>query len=132
MKDSEVTDFAFNGVDAPATVAGLKTAVASYQGLRINWNAVSGASGYEVSRSLSKGSGYSTIQIITSGSVCSYTNVSGLKTGTAYYYKVRAFKTVEGRTFYGNWSAAGKGVPALKTTAIKKITSNFFQFLHQL
>lgn len=120
--DSAVTEFSFYGVDAPVTVAGLKTAVASYQALKLNWSAVNDVNGYEVSRYVNNTIGYKTIKTIDSESVLTFTN-TGLLTGTAYYYKVRAYKIIDGKTFYGGWSAIGKGIPYLGKTAIAKITA---------
>ena len=67
------------------------------------WSDVSGESGYEVYYSTKKGSGYK--------KAASYkTNVvkgskSKLKSGKKYYFKVRAYKTVDGKKIYSAWSA---------------------------
>ena len=34
----------------------------------------------------------------------SYKNTKGLKKGVKYYYKVRAYKVVDGKTYYSDWS----------------------------
>lgn len=35
-----------------------------------------------------------------------FTNKSGLKKGTRYYYKVRAYKAINGRVYFGQWAEA--------------------------
>ncbi|MGN0715972.1 MAG: fibronectin type III domain-containing protein, partial [Anaerovoracaceae bacterium] len=57
--------------------------------------------GYEVWKSTSRDSGY-TLSISTPKT--SYKNTSGLKKGTRYYYKVRAYKQVGEKRIYSDWS----------------------------
>ena len=57
--------------------------------------------GYEVWKSSAKNSGY--VKVRDTANV-HYKNTSGLKKGNRYYYKVRAYKTVGGETFYSQWS----------------------------
>ena len=52
----------------------------------LTWNAVEGATSYRIYRSTSKGSGYSLLGTVTA---TSYTN-TGAKSGTTYYYRVKA------------------------------------------
>ena len=33
-----------------------------------------------------------------------YKNTKSLKKGTRYYYKIRAYKVVDGKTYYSDWS----------------------------
>lgn len=68
----------------------------------VKWTNMSGESGYQISKSATKGktkivSTYTT----TTGK---YKYISATK-GKTYYYKVRAFKTVNGKKVYGPWSA---------------------------
>ncbi|MBR4079739.1 MAG: fibronectin type III domain-containing protein, partial [Christensenellaceae bacterium] len=72
--------------------------------IKIGWNKIAGASGYEVLRSTSASGTYSIVKTVTSGSTVSFTN-TGLTKGKTYYYKVRAYRTVSGKKVYGNYSA---------------------------
>ena len=91
---------------------------ASYNSNKITWKKVSGASGYEVYRSNSKSGKYSKVKTITSGSTLNYTN-TGLTTGTTYYYKVRAYRTVNGKKVYSSYSSIVSAKPTLKTPSVK-------------
>ena len=69
--------------------------------LKITWKKVSGATGYQIYRSTQKNSGYRRIKNLSSKS-SSYTN-SKLKNGKRYYYKIRAYKSIDGKTYYGKF-----------------------------
>ena len=56
---------------------------------------------YQVWKSTKKTSGYE--KLFTTQKT-TYTNTSGLKKGNTYYYKVRAFKYIDGRYCYSDWS----------------------------
>ncbi|MGN0295280.1 MAG: Ig-like domain-containing protein [Lachnospiraceae bacterium] len=71
----------------------------------VSWNKVSGASGYVVYRATSKNGTYKKVATVKSGSTVKYTN-TGLKKGSTYYYKVRAYRTVSGKNVYSSYSAA--------------------------
>jgi len=72
---------------------------------------VSGATGYNVYRSASKTGTYSYIKTTTS---TGFTDTS-CATGTTYYYKVRAYNTVNGENIFSGYSAvvSAKAVPAV-------------------
>ena len=89
----------------------------TYNSNKITWSKVSGANGYEVYRSTSKNGTYKSIKTITSGSTVSYTNTS-LATGTTYYYKVRAYRTVNGKKVYSNYSGVVSAKPALSNPSL--------------
>lgn len=65
----------------------LKATSTASSGIKVNWNGVSGASGYAVYRKTGS-AGWGMIGTTTS---TSYTD-KNLKTGTVYYYTVRAYK----------------------------------------
>lgn len=75
--------------------------------VQIVWKKVSGASGYEVYRAKTKNGKYKKIGMLSSGKKVSFTDkkVSRKKT---YYYKVRAYKKVGGKRYYGEYSGKKK------------------------
>ena len=70
----------------------------------IKWNKVLGASGYKVYSATSSDGTYSLKKTITSINPLSYTNTN-LVSGKTYYYKVRAYRNVNGKVVYGPYSA---------------------------
>lgn len=73
---------------------------------KLTWKKMSGVDGYEIYRSTSKNGNYKKIKTVSAGKK-SYKN-SGLKTKRSYYYKVRAYKRVNGRVFYSSFSPKKK------------------------
>jgi fibronectin type 3 domain-containing protein len=65
------------------------------------WNAVVGATKYEVYRATA---GEGTYTKVTEAASTSYTN-TGLATGATYYYKVRAYRLVGSTRVYGGYSS---------------------------
>src|SRR5712692_10102495 len=88
------------GGNPPATPTGL-TAFVGNQQVLLNWNASTGATSYNVSRSTTTGGPYTKI---ASAALATYTD-QGLTNGTTYYYVVAAVNA------YGA-SANSKEVPA--------------------
>ena len=64
----------------------------------ITWKAVTGATGYEVYMAKTKTGTYSKIKAVSS-STKSYTK-TGLTKGKRYYFKVKAYKTINGVKVY--------------------------------
>lgn len=69
----------------------------------LKWKKDSAVSGYEVYRSNSRNAGYKKIKVISSKNTTNYKNTK-LKKGRTYYYKVRAYKKVNGKKIYGGYS----------------------------
>lgn len=71
----------------------------------VTWNVPANVEfdGFDVFRSTKKFSGFGKKPFFTTKNN-SYTNNKGLKAENTYYYKVRAFKIVNGRKVYTNWS----------------------------
>ena len=90
-----------------AAVKGLKlTAKSSAKkgSITVKWTVKGDASvadGYQVWKSTKQSKGYK--KAITTAKK-SYKNTKGLKKGTRYYYKVRAYKVVDGKNIYSDWS----------------------------
>jgi hypothetical protein len=82
--------------------------VSSKTGISVKWNAISGASGYEVYRSPSKGGSYNKVKSTTG---TSFSNES-VTVNQEYYYKVRAYRTIDGDKKYGSFSGPQLGVKA--------------------
>lgn len=87
-------------VSAPATPKISKVTTKSKKAT-VKWGKVSGASGYELYMATSKNGKYSKIK---SGNVTSYTK-SKLTKKKTYYFKVRAYKKVNGKTVYSGYSS---------------------------
>ena len=81
--------------------------------VKVSWEKNTDVSGYEVYRAASKSGKYSKIATIAKKTAVSYTDKK-LSTGKTYYYKVRAYKTVDGKTRYSKYSSiiSAKAAPA--------------------
>lgn len=95
-----------SGTTKPAQVKNLKLTTKS-SSVTLKWSKVKGASGYQIYRYNSKTKKYEKIKTITGNSKFSYKN-TGRKKNTTYTYKVRAYKTYNGQTYYGSYSSAKK------------------------
>lgn len=94
-------------VSAPAEPANVEAVLVSATRVNVSWDAVSGATGYEVYRATSKNGTYKKIDTVIGTSKKS----TGLKTGKTYYFKVRAYKKVNGTKTYGTFSTVVSATP---------------------
>ncbi len=78
-------------------------ATAGKKKVTLSWKKVTSAAGYEIVYSASKSFKNSKKATLSKGSTVKKT-VKKLKSGKKYYFKVRAFKTVDGKKAYGAWS----------------------------
>ena len=70
--------------------------------VKVTWKNISGETGYQISRSTSStGTNIVSTYKTTTGT----SKVISAVKGTKYYYKVRAYRVVNGKTVYGEWSA---------------------------
>lgn len=83
-------------VTRPGTVTGLGTTRIKGTTLRLTWNKATKASGYDVYMKTNSGY-YKKVRRTTS---LSYKR-TGLTLGATYYFKVRAYRKVNGKTYYG-------------------------------
>jgi len=95
------------------------TAVSSgYNSLSVTYLAVSGASGYEVSTSLSEGGTYTLLPLTTATTV----TVPNLATNVAVYVRIRAYRNVGTTKVYGPYSTVVYGTP-IPSTPVVTVTS---------
>jgi len=104
-------------IDPVKNPTGVKAVSAGYNSIKLTWNKVAAASGYDIYRSTSKNGTYSKIKTV-SGSAVSYTD-SNLTVGKIYYYKIKAYKTVSGKQYDSEFSAVANAKPIL---AVPKVT----------
>ncbi len=84
--------------------------------IRINWNKVSGATGYRIYRYNATTKKWVKLTTIKNGNTTTYRN-SGLPAGSKYRYKVKAYKKVNGVNYWGKASAE-----KIVTTKPKQVT----------
>ena len=90
---------------AKEKVSGIKVK-AGKKKATVKWKKISYASGYEIYRSTKAKKGFKKIATVKS-SKSSYVSKK-LKSKKKYYYKVRAFVTVNGKKYYSGYSSAKK------------------------
>ncbi len=102
VRDSKKGDFSLvkSAIPKLTQVKGVNVEASSYKSALITWDKVSGASGYKIYRATSKSGTYS---LIKTTKEASFENVK-LTQGKTYYYKVRAYRTVNGKTIYSAYS----------------------------
>ena len=71
--------------------------------LTLNWGHVDYATRYQIYRATSKDGKYKRVYSTPDRWTYTYKD-TGLKEGTHYYYKIRAYKKVDGKKYYGEWS----------------------------
>lgn len=86
----------------------LSVASTSKSKIKLKWDKISGASGYEIQRYNSSKKKYTTVKTVTKGSTTSYTN-SGLKKNKTYKYRIRSYKKVKGKKIYSYYCSAKSG-----------------------
>lgn len=108
-----------------STPSGLTAASAGSVSVKLAWGKIMGVSGYRIYRSTSANGSYSLVKTVTGDSTLTYTNKS-LTSGTKYYYKVRAYRTIEGTNYYSEYSsyASAKPVPGKASITLKKYTKS--------
>lgn len=102
-EDSAVTTFTFIGYKTPGT-GKIKIITAKKKALKLKWTKASNAHGYKIYRATKKKGKYKLVKTIRSGKTVSWTNKK-LKKKKTYYYKIRPYRVVSGKTFYGKYSS---------------------------
>lgn len=89
----------------PKTMSALKAKARSTSYITLSWSKVANATGYQIFRSTALNGTYKRIKTITKNSTISYKNTK-LTAGQCYYYKIRAYKKIGSKTYYGAFSTA--------------------------
>ncbi|MCM1105997.1 MAG: fibronectin type III domain-containing protein [Blautia sp.] len=101
---------AFSAVESaktkPAKVKNLKLSTKSGT-ITLKWDKVPRVSGYQIYRLNTKTGKYEKVAAVKGNSTFSYKD-TGLKKGTSYTYKVRAYVSYNGNNYYGSFSDAVK------------------------
>ncbi len=87
--------------------------------LKISWNLTDGGAYYQVYRSTSKDGKYALLGVYDSNTTSSISK--SLRTGTTYYYKVRAYRWISGERVFSPFSSVVSGKPELQK--ISKVTA---------
>lgn len=105
VNGSNLSGYDKTGVAAAPALnkANLTKLASASKGIQITWAKVPGSSGYVVQR-LNNGK-WGAIKTITKGTTVTYTDTA-VKAGGQYSYRVRAYRTVNGKRIYGAYSAA--------------------------
>lgn len=75
--------------------------------IRYTWGRVKNADGYKIQYSTSKNFKKAKKVTIKNRKTC-VTYLKNLKSGKKYYVRVRAYKKVSGKTYYGDWSSSSR------------------------
>lgn len=94
-----------------------------YQSVKLTWSKVDGADGYRIYRK-KEGEKWKSIKTVNNGDTITYTD-TGLYSGTAYYYTVRAYQNFENKKILGEIDQTGIGVtPVVPVTAKVTVKNN--------
>lgn len=95
----------------PATVKITKVRPPRDMDNRVYWNKVSGASGYQVYRSRAGKNSWKLLKTVSSKYTYATDTLSGSDPNYDWEYKVRAYRTVNGKRVYGYFSNPAKWTP---------------------
>lgn len=101
-------------VQKPTT---LKVTSRNTTSLKLLWNKASGVEGYQLQRKVGN-----TYKTLTNTTATSYT-VKELSSATNYAFRVRAYKTIEGKKYYSSWKTLTTPTKPAKVS-IKTPTTN--------
>ncbi|MGN0529445.1 MAG: fibronectin type III domain-containing protein [Eubacterium sp.] len=87
----------------PAQVKSLKVSTRKTTSLKLSWTKQSGVTGYEVQKYDSSKKAWKTYKTITSNT--NSVTVSKLTPSTVYKFRVRSYKTISGKKYYGSYSS---------------------------
>ena len=96
--------------------------MATYKSVKITWNKIEDAEGYQIYRSATRTGQYQLIKTVPAASLSCTDKSKTLTVGKKYYYKVCPYATCMGKTVYGDLSVAKKitfSLPEVKLKSVK-------------
>ena len=100
--------------------AGFTATGLSQKVIRLTWQESAGAQGYQICRSTKETTGYKTVKTIKKGSTVKFDNKK-LKPSIVYYYKIRSYRKVDGKTLYSEYSEPIAAVTLIKAPKLKSV-----------
>lgn len=121
---AEYYGLVYNGLTEPE----LTIRARSYKELELMWDEQDSAKGYIVYRSEKKDSGYVRLAKITGSENTAYID-GNVEKGKKYYYKVRAYSSSAGTSFYSEYSRVVRGytIGGTTMTEIKQMTGGYLK-----
>lgn len=98
-------------------ISGLTFSARTKNSLTLQWNTTDNITGYEIYRAASPNGEYALIKTIAKASTGTFKNTK-LTEGQCYYYRIRAYKTTNGVTSYGDFSGT---VPICTKTSYTRL-----------
>lgn len=121
---AEYYDLVYNGLVEPTVTL----RAPSYKELEVTWEAQEQAKGYLVYRSEKKNGTYTRVAKVIGGENTAYIDPN-VELGKRYYYKVRAYSSAHGVTFFSEYSRiiGGNTIGGTKLTGIKQMAGGYFK-----
>lgn len=98
-------------------ITSLKTVPHSYTNIKLSWKKMSDVDGYEIEKSTTSGKKFKVLEDITKKSTGTYYDKK-VTMGVTYYYRMRAYKKVEGKKIYGPYTKQVKQRAQVATATI--------------
>ncbi len=111
-------------VKKPAKVAKARVHANGNGTVKLKWAKTTNASGYYILQKTDEG--YKKVATVKKGSTVTAT-IKNLKNGTVYYFKVQAYRTVDGVTAVGSMSDVVEGRPNVKSAAVKSVHTYYYK-----
>lgn len=100
-------DSVIKDVITPLKKTTVKLKKSGKKNVAVSWKKISNATGYQIYKATKKNGKYSKVKTIKKSKTTKWTDKKNKK-GKTYYYKVRAYKTVDGKKVYGAYSSVKK------------------------
>ena len=121
-------NYSFADVSKPEKVTEVRVSKRDCNSVKLEWCKVKNASGYRVYRSTAKNGIYKVVNVVPNNTPCFV--AKDLQSGTDYYFMVRAYKIVNGKTCLGycsDWVETTTCPEAVKSVYASGVTDSCAQ-----